>query len=290
MLSLLKERFAQLQAWLFPRRVYLELQDTAITAMALEGRQVVWLERVLLPEGICVSGVPCNKNALGDLLGDWLLARGYGGARVRAVLPFQATALRLLQGEPSLGADQRTGMQWPWPADTPLDLISEPLPSTQGLSLVVAVKTALLESWMDVFTIAALRLDRLEAAPLCAGLGADAELVLLVEADGCVLFRFVAGVPHWQWLLPPAQPTASFRRALALCLANWPEQRSLRLVVAAGAGLEPLALGHELQQGLPVRVDVPDPFDDGTLLGFSAESELVSLALLCGLVSADQSC
>ena len=98
-LSGVQDRLAPLQAWLFPQRVYLELQDTAITAMALHGRQLVWLERVPLPAGTCVAGHPMAPDALGDLLGDWLLERGFGGARVRAVLPSQATAVRLLQGE-----------------------------------------------------------------------------------------------------------------------------------------------------------------------------------------------
>ena len=286
-LSGVQDRLAPLQAWLFPQRVYLELQDTAITAMALDGRQLVWLERVPLPAGTCVAGHPMAPDALGDLLGDWLLERGFGGARVRAVLPSQATAVRLLQGDPALAADQRDLLQLPWAEDKPLDLIAQPLQDAPGRSLLVAAQSALLESWIEVFALAALPLDRLEAAPLCAAQAVDAELVLLVEAEGSTLLRCQAGVPQWQWPLPAAMPCEPFVEALIPCLAYWPQLRSLQLVVAAGADLEPQALALELQQDLPVRVDVTDPLSSSWLLDGRPEPTAVSAALLWGLAAAE---
>lgn len=59
-----QERLAPLQAWLFPRRVLLELSDQAITAMALRHGQVVWLERIPLPEGLCQGASPSSPRPL----------------------------------------------------------------------------------------------------------------------------------------------------------------------------------------------------------------------------------
>ena len=286
-LSGVQDRLAPLQAWLFPRRVYLELQDTAITAMALEGRQLVWLERVPLPAGTCVSGQPMAPDALGDLLGDWLLERGFGGARVWAVLPSQATALRVVEGDPAHAPEQPEAFQWPWPADGPLDLIAQPLQEAPGRSVLVAAQSALLESWIEVFALAALPLDRLEAAPLCAAQALDAELVLLVEAEGSTLLRCQAGVPQWQWSLPPAEPCEIFVEALLPCLAYWPQVRSLQLVMAAATDLDPQALALELQQDLPVRVDLTDPLASGWLRDARPEPTPVSAALLWGLAAAE---
>ena len=56
MLSDCAERIHLLQAWLFPQRVYLELQDQAITAMVLDGRRLTWLDQLTLPPGLCVGG------------------------------------------------------------------------------------------------------------------------------------------------------------------------------------------------------------------------------------------
>ena len=50
-LSGLQDQLAPLKSWLFPRRVYLQLEDQAFTAMVLDGERVAWLERVPLPEG-----------------------------------------------------------------------------------------------------------------------------------------------------------------------------------------------------------------------------------------------
>ena len=98
MLAGVQERLGPLQAWLFPQRVYLELQDQAITAMVLDGRRLTWLDQLTLPPGLCVGGRPQNGSALADRLGDWLVEQGYAGARIWAVLPGAASELRLLKG------------------------------------------------------------------------------------------------------------------------------------------------------------------------------------------------
>ena len=81
MLAGVQERLGPLQAWLFPQRVYLELQDQAITAMVLDGRRLTWLDQLTLPPGLCIGGRPQNGSALADRLGDWLVEQGYAGAR-----------------------------------------------------------------------------------------------------------------------------------------------------------------------------------------------------------------
>ena len=63
MLSLYEERLGPLQAWLFPQRVYLELQDQAITAMVLSGRGLSWVDKLSLPPGLCQGGRPVSGSA-----------------------------------------------------------------------------------------------------------------------------------------------------------------------------------------------------------------------------------
>ena len=63
MLSLYEERLGPLQAWLFPQRVYLELQDQAITAMVLSGRGLSWVDQLSLPPGLCQGGRPVSGSA-----------------------------------------------------------------------------------------------------------------------------------------------------------------------------------------------------------------------------------
>ena len=57
MLAGVQERLGPLQAWLFPQRVYLELQDQAITAMVLDGRRLTWLDQLTLQPGIAQIGM-----------------------------------------------------------------------------------------------------------------------------------------------------------------------------------------------------------------------------------------
>ena len=170
MLAGVQERLGPLQAWLFPQRVYLELQDQAITAMVLDGRRLTWLDQLTLPPGLCVGGRPQNGSALADRLGDWLVEQGYAGARIWAVLPGAASELRLLKGSAlaPLMPKELEALRLPWPAETAVDLLHAPLPTCPGSSVSVAVEAALLEDWIDVFADAGLGLDALEAAPVCA--------------------------------------------------------------------------------------------------------------------------
>ena len=131
MLAGVQERLGPLQAWLFPQRVYLELQDQAITAMVLDGRRLTWLDQLTLPPGLCVGGRPLNGPALADRLGDWLVEQGYAGARIWAVLPGAASELRLLKGcaPAPLMPKELEALRLPWPAETAVDLLRVPLPA-----------------------------------------------------------------------------------------------------------------------------------------------------------------
>ena len=127
-----QERLGPLQAWLFPQRVYLELQDQAITAMVLDGQRLTWLDQLALPPGLCVGGRPQNGSALADRLGDWLVEQGYAGARIWAVLPGAASELRLLEGSAPgpLMPKALEALRLPWPAETALERACPALTTT----------------------------------------------------------------------------------------------------------------------------------------------------------------
>jgi len=165
-LSGLEDQLAPLRSWLFPRRVYLQLEDQAFTAMVLDGESVAWQERVPLPEGLCVNGEPQAVEALGDLLGDWLVERGFPGARVKAVLPRDATAWRVIEWpdaawpeHPELVVrEQQQELDLPWSLQD-ADVFLEPLPGAQPRSLLVAVQRSLLEAWIAVCSQAGVALE-----------------------------------------------------------------------------------------------------------------------------------
>lgn len=236
-----QERLAPLQAWLFPRRVLLELGDQAITAMALRHGQVVWLERIPLPEGLCQGGDPQQPEALGDLIGDLLIERGWALAHVRALLPAAASHCRLVQ--------------WPggqWPADpeavllerqeplalpVPLqeaDLRLVPLALEPPTSLLVAVPADLLEAWIAVFATAGVALDGLEAAPLCLCRGLEPllrdapadQLTALVElgAQASQLLLVRQGLPVYERRWPAALEPAALAAQIRQCLSFWRQQ------------------------------------------------------------------
>ncbi len=241
MLAGVQERLAPLQAWLFPRRVLLELGDQAITALALRHGQVVWLERIPLPEGLCQGGEPQQPEALGDLIGDLLIERGWALAHVRALLPAAASHCRLVQ--------------WPclqWPADpeavllerqeqlalpVPLqeaDLRLVPLALEPPTSLLVAVPADLLEAWIAVFATAGVALDGLEAAPLCLCHGLEPllrdapshQLTALVElgAQASQLLLVRQGLPVYERRWPAALELSVLAAQIHQCLSFWRQQ------------------------------------------------------------------
>jgi len=270
-----------LQAWLFPRSVLLELGDQAITALALRHGQVVWLERIPLPEGLCQGGEPQQPEALGDLIGDLLIERGWALAHVRALLPAAASHCRLVE--------------WPdgqWPADpeavllerqeqlalpVPLqevDLRLVPLALERPTSLLVAVPADLLEAWIAVFTTAGVALDGLEAASLCLCRGLEPllrdapghQLTALVElgAQASQLLLVRQGLPVYERRWPAALEPAALAAQIRQCLSFWRQQDP------GAAGLQVLLHGSRAAapgwaEALETPVLVVDPLALGWL-------------------------
>ena len=258
----LQDRLAPLNSWLFPRRVYLQLEDQAFTAMVLEGERIAWQERVPLPAGSCVNGEPLLVEALGDLLGDLLVERGYPGAHVKAVLPRAATAWRVIEWPDAawpeqpelLVRQQQDQLALPWTLQD-ADLWLEPLLGDPPRSLLVAVQRALLEAWIEVFSQAGVALDGLEPLPICLWravkpqLGEGVQAVLQLEADCSWLLALDQGQPLGEWLLPPPDQA----EALTAALRQWRESQAPVACTVVG----PDALVQALNAQLPALFGCP---------------------------------
>ena len=293
MLSGVQERLGPLKAWLFPQRVYLELQDQAITGMVLSGRRLTWLEQLPLSPGLCSAGRPLNSSALADLLGDWLVECGYGSARIRAVLPGAASELRLLKGsglERIAMPKELEALRLPWPSETAVDVMRSSLPSSPGSSVAVAVEAALLEDWIDVFADAGLALDALEAASVCALRSAvrQSGWLLGLEPEQSWLLRMEQGAPLWQWGLPPVVELEALQNELSQCLRYWdtqaPRPRSIDVVASAAV---PASAQEALRGSMTEDLEWMDPFRNAELEDGLSEPREWSLGLLWGLAAAE---
>jgi hypothetical protein len=267
-LSGLQDQLAPLKSWFFPRRVYLQLEDQAFTAIVLDGERVAWLERVRLPEGLCVNGQPTAVEALGDLLGDLLVERGFPGARVKAVLPRAATAWRVIEWPQSKWPDepellvrqQQDQLDLPWSLQD-ADLRLEPLIGSPPRSLLVAVQRGLLEAWIEVFSQAGVALDGLDPLPIClwraaeAQLGEGVQVLLQLEEEQSWLLALDQGEPLGEWPLPALTDP----KALIPALQTF--QRRFRPRAALVSGEEPAvdAVLPELEGALGCSVSWLEP-------------------------------
>ena len=307
----LQERIGPLRAWLFPRRVYLQLEDQAITAMALEGRRIVWLERVALPAGFVDHGEPVKTDALGDLLGDLFVERGFGGARVDAVLPPVASQMRLVQWPDRRWPDdperilaqneEQLGLKVPLQTlDFDLLEVGRNPPS----SLVVTVPSSTLEKWIEVFVEACLSLDRVEAAKpcICRGArrllrdqdGAGVSHLLQLEPRRSSLLVLQDDLPAYERRLPGVEQPQALEDELARCLAFWSAlhtdapQPSLLL---HGSGLQDDEQAAALAAAVGCSSQVIDPLAQGWLVDVSPEvgphPTGPSLAALWGLAAVE---
>jgi hypothetical protein len=259
---------------LFPRRVFLEIQDRALTALALEGRSIAWCETLPLPEGILVAGHPQQVQARGDLIGDWLIERGYAGARLRAVLPWAASDWRWLRRPASAAgqplAELAVRELGPEAFGAPLEQLDLGLYPCEGAApaLLVGARTDLLEDWIAVFAQAGLVLDGLEAAAICCARAAAAagfRLVLCAETHQSWLLLVHEGLPRWQCPLPGLGQDADLSAALEPCVTH--VRRLDRTALASpwglmasggcGSSLKPLLT--VLQSAASAGVELIDP-------------------------------
>lgn len=304
-----QERISPLRAWLFPRRVYLQLGDHSITAMALEGRRIIWLESVSLPPGLCKNGEPIHAESLADLLGDLFVERGFSSARVEAVLPPAASQLRLVQ--------------WPnaaWPDDPERTLSENEQPLALGelqyldlhlvgldrdppTSLLVTVPSSTLDRWIEVFDLAGVSLDRMESGSLCLCRGVQPLLqeqplgtlimVLQLESQRSDLLVLENDLPAYSRQLSGATNKEDLTSELQVCLEFWrqlrPELLEPPLLLLHGSALSNDAQAAELAEAVGCRGQVIDPLAQEWLVDVSPEQGLrpdgPALAPLWGLVA-----
>ena len=275
---------------------------------------MLFRSRVPLPDGLCVNGEPLLLDALGDLLGDWLVERGYAGARLKLVLPRAATAWRVIrwpQGrwpeQPELAVrEQQQQLALPWTLDGQVegaDLWLQPLRSPQPSSLMQAARRQVLEGWIEVCALAGVALDGVEAGWLClaraaaALLPADAKascaLLLQLGPEQSWLLALSAQQPLGEWPLPGSDQPEQLHAALARWQRFWrsqPDPLSLQQLLVAGSALpslDPLAAGlgcpaaglDPLAAGWLVDARASSPPDDGAAH---------DLAVLWGLALTEQ--
>ena len=284
-LSGVEERLAPLKAWLFPRRVLLLLEDRAITALALDGAQVIWSEQVPLPPGLCNQGEPIQVDSLGDLLGDLLVERGFAGARVEGVLPAAACQCRLLRWPDGIWPDdplrllasQESQLQLQTPLSY-VDLHLVPLELPQPTSLCIAVVSQLLDRWIEVFSLAGASLVRLEAAQLCLcrallalpALQCDVgtTVLLQLESEGAALLIVEEGCPVYERSLPAAEEGSRLDEQLQRVLQFWGRHRQLDgppQLLCHGSGVPPADRLLELAAAAGCTLVSLDPVAEGWL-------------------------
>ncbi len=315
-----QEQLQPLTTRLFPRRVWLALEDDAVTVLTTRGRgepvQLELLRRVPLPRGACSAGDPQEVMALGDLIGDLLVELGLVGAEVMAVLPAAACVWKVVQWPFD---------DWPESADEALRQIDPPLGLPYDLSqayigllpleaagqqasapcssLLVTVPRQRVLSWIEVFDIAGVQLERLEAAQVCelralAPLleGADPgllEALLVVDERGARLTLLRRGVPEYerQWTGAMADVEVELER----CMAYWrgldPAVTGVRLWLAGSSPDLPL-LAENLRHGSEWSLEILDPVAMGWMamspeIGDEGSPPGWSLSSLYGLMQVE---
>ena len=298
MLAGIVDRLIPLQAWLFPSRVLLELDDHFVTLLALDHQgsipTVKWLERVPLPAGTCEQGIPVRIEALADFIGDLLVERGFATARVAAVLPTLSSEWHLVQWP---GAD--------WPEDPRRLLIERgrqagfrlPIQSADlrvihlepddgaiaPSSLVIAVRKALLLGWIETFATAGLSLDGLEAGQVCVlralepllNEAPDGQVVAVFELskDSSHLHLLQRGIPVYERRLAGSLAGIGvLADELRRSIDFWRQQErgvtSVLLVLHGSQAALPEEVVEPLRQRLPAwQLVVADPITLGWLQG-----------------------
>lgn len=282
----LRQQLQPFTARLFPRRVWIALEDRAVTVLTTKGRgqplQLDLLRRVSLPAGACSGGEPQQVMALGDLIGDLLVELGLVGAEVVAVLPAAACAWRVVQWpfddwpeepdealreiDPALALPYELSQAY----ISILPLEADGTQATGCSSLLVTAPRQRVLNWIEVFDIAGVELERLEAAQVCElralaplldGAGADRLDALLVPYErGARLTLVRHGLPEYGRELNGSMDDIGdqLERYLAYWRSRDPGATDVRLWLAGSSPDLPL-LAENLRRSGDWPVEILDP-------------------------------
>ena len=281
----LQEEWQTLRSELFPTKVVLDLSDRVLTAQRLpkanQSLDAPWI--VPLPAATCRGGRPLQTEALGDFIGDLLLSYGEIKALLSVVLPAPACYWRALQWplaaspleparqlrelQPDLGLPFALEQGW-------LDVM--PVQGGDVDALVVAIERQLLADWLEVFSIAGVRLGRLVPAQVAWMVGLQERLLaadsttlvglLLPEPQALRLLVWRDGVPLYERLLSGELEQWLGQLEACLRFLRWQQgmqaRGSIELLLAAG-----LAAGQQerLQLGCPQPLELLDSGGYGNL-------------------------
>ena len=284
----LQDRLRPLKAQMFPQQVLLELQDTALRGQQLKNDLPLPVSlEAPLPALTCREGMPLEREPLGDLIGDLLVNENQQDAYVQAVLPYEASHWRVIAwADGELPADPEEELRRIDPdLNLPFTLEEayldfQVLPGSPPQSLMVAAPRKLVDAWIEVFSLAGAKLDRLAPAQSCllAALADELEdapperlLVLLVPDElECKLWLFHDGLPVFERCLSigGVELVEELQRCLVFYHRQQPELRSVRLLITAKV------LGQELvEEMLGVRAHQLDwqPYGSLLLQGLAAQ-------------------
>lgn len=285
----LQDRIRPLKARLFPRELLLELHDDALRGQVLaDGQPGNVRFAAPLPALTCRGGMPLEKEPLSDLIGDLLVRDGLLEAFVMVALPPAAVQWRVIEwprGRPLPEDPLETArdldaasLRLPFPlADAVLD--AQPLPGDAPLLLFAASPRALVEAWIEVFTLAGTQLERIAPAQSCEYLGlrpildqmGSRDLVALLSThDGVTrLSLYRDGIPRFEHTLQAtgAVLVGEISRCLAFYRRSDREVRDLRMF-QSGELPEAAAIAQEL--GLELKSVTPEPFDSLILRGLAS--------------------
>jgi len=202
---------------MFPQQVLLELHDDGLRGQVVrDGKPEPISLEAPLPPLTMRNGMPLEKEPLGDLIGDLLVRDGLIDHFVLAALPPAAAHWRVVvwpfedwPEDPARALRQiDPPLNLPFPLDDAyLDL--QPLPGQPPQMLLAASPKALVDAWVDVFTMAGVQLERLAPTQSCqlaalADLLEEAppeQLVALLAGEGTDTHRLLlvrAGVPVFE--------------------------------------------------------------------------------------------